>query len=181
MLDAVDYRDQSVIAATRYIESTDWGLVAKMDQQELFARVRSLQTTTLSISLIFFLFIIMMATFMARSITNPIRKLTEITQKFSKGDLSEDIPKDLTELPDEVGDLSRNFQLMQSQLSSLYESLEKKVEERTRALVKSEKEAREKVDQLDRLNKVMIGREVKMAELKEELGKLGNVDSQEGN
>lgn len=54
-----------------------------------------------------------------------------------------------------------------SELKKLQKNLEKKVEERTRQL-------KEKIDEMERFNRLAVGREIKMVELKQEIENLRN-------
>jgi len=47
--DMIDYRGETVFAATRYIESQDWGVVVKIDESEALASIGSLGNTFLLI------------------------------------------------------------------------------------------------------------------------------------
>lgn len=60
------------------------------------------------------------------------------------------------------------------ELQDLNEDLEKKIKERTKEIEKSKKEIEKKVLQLEKWYSLTIGRELKMAELKEELAKYKN-------
>jgi nitrogen fixation/metabolism regulation signal transduction histidine kinase len=73
---------------------------------------------------------------------------------------------------DEIGKLTSAFNKMtaslgssQSQLKEYNKTLEKQVEDRTNEL-------NSKVTEFERVNKLMIGRELKMVELKKEIEKL---------
>jgi len=72
-------------------------------------------------------------------------------------------PKDMSikELRDEIDELGNAFSLFIGQSQDLRANLEKQVAERTRQL-------EEKMEQSEKMNEVMIGRELKMAELKKE-------------
>ena len=50
--DSIDYRGEPVLAATRYVKDTDWGLVVKIDKAEAFAPVAGLRNSLILITLI---------------------------------------------------------------------------------------------------------------------------------
>ncbi|MBU2524339.1 HAMP domain-containing protein, partial [Patescibacteria group bacterium] len=62
----------------------------------------------------------------------------------------------------EIGQLSVAFNQMAERLEKLKNELDKKVEERT-------KELQSKMAELEKVNKLMIGREMKMVELKKQI------------
>lgn len=136
--------------------------------------------------------------FFRKSIINPILKLNKGVNNFSKGNFDFHIKK---ETSDEIGELADSLNEMAQQLKISYlkleeivrertdeleearqvleikvnartrelrelnESLEEQVEERTREL-------KEKIKELERFNKLAVGRELKMIELKKEIEKL---------
>jgi signal transduction histidine kinase len=72
------------------------------------------------------------AIFLARKITNPLKKLVEGTKKISKGDFSQEIP---ISSQDEIGDLAQSFNEMSHQLLLTRE----RMEEAHRKLIQAEK------------------------------------------
>lgn len=69
------------------------------------------------------------------------------------------------ELQDERGSLEKKVEERTKELEKLKNSLEKTVEERTKNL-------NSKVLELERMNDLMVGRELRMAELKEKIKEL---------
>jgi HAMP domain-containing protein len=88
----------------------------------------------------------------------PIERLTQTTQKIAAGNLDERASIDSH---DEVGELANVFNHMADSIRDSQQNLENKVKERTASLD-------QKIEQLDALNKHMVGREIRMAELKKE-------------
>lgn len=136
--------------------------------------------------------------FLAQTISQPIKWLLSATKKISDGDLTARAPEVSR---DEVGDLVISFNEMAKSIEEAKTGLEQKIQERTRELegaragleVKVEartKELREltenldeqvkektqklqgKVEELEKFNKLAVGREFKMIGLKEEIKKL---------
>lgn len=106
--------------------------------------------------------------FFSYRIASPIIKLTELTKKISKGEL--DVQSNITS-SDEIGELAASFDQMAQELSNSRKKLEnytrdleKKVEERTKELKKN-------LEEIKSINKVMVDRELRMVELKENLSK----------
>lgn len=131
-------------------------------------------------------------------VTRPIATLSNAAEIIGKGNLDMTIP--ITS-KDELGALAESFNKMALQLKSSYTILEEKVRQRTAELEEAKKSLEEKVqertaellaattnledqvakrtdelkvklDELSQLNQVMIGREVKMTELKNEIAAL---------
>ncbi len=140
--DSVDYRGMPVLAATRHITETDWGLVVKMDRQEAYSPLYQLRIVFAAVFLFTALLTSMASVIIARWLVRPILVLTDATKKIHEGDLTARIHSDSG---DEFGFLTRGFDDMVQRLKQSDESLramnlelEQRVEERTTALRESE-------------------------------------------
>ena len=162
--DAVDYRGQDVVAATGYAEAADWGIVVKIDKQELFTHVRAFRSTITLFIVITTLVILIISFAVAKALLRPIEFLTRSAEHVSKGEFGVQVPSDVTSEENEIGLLARTFQSMAKNLASLYVDLERKVQDRTKKLDA-------KIGELEELTDVMLGREEKMIELKKQLKK----------
>lgn len=89
------------------------------------------------------------------NLVRPLNGLKEATKKIAAGELDQKLE---VETKDEVGDLSAAFNKMASDLKESRSNIEQKIAERT--------------DELQKLNKFMTGREIKMIELKEKIKEL---------
>lgn len=87
----------------------------------------------------------------------PLKKMRQIAMNVAAGNFSERIDN-LGD--DELGDLGRSFNEMANSLVIAKENVEEQVRSRT--------------EELTRLNKFMIGRELKMAELKKQINEVKN-------
>jgi C4-dicarboxylate-specific signal transduction histidine kinase len=67
-----DYRNHVVIASTRYLDKTGWGMITKIDREEVFEPLTKLRNMTLLIGLaavlIFFVLSFLFAAFLSRQI-----------------------------------------------------------------------------------------------------------------
>jgi signal transduction histidine kinase len=127
-MDTVDYRGKHVLSVTRYIEETDWGLVAKIDRAVAFEpaiRLRNLSLAVISATIIL---MVAASLYIGHHITRPIINLIRVSKRINEGDLS--IRADTT-FSDEIGDLGRSFNEMTENLITARTSLEQKVRERT--------------------------------------------------
>lgn len=123
-------------------------------------------------SLIVFIFIVVLTSLMLAiiyltnvSIGRPLASLSKYTAELSSGNMEAQIAPNLLIKQDEIGQLAKSFNEMTVKLKQLYSSLEEKVQNKT-------KELNEKLDETEKLNKVMIDRELKMVELKKEIEEL---------
>ena len=133
-----NYRGVNVLRAYAPIPAMDWCLVAEIDEAEAFASVAGLTTTMFSVFIGLLLLGILVCIRVSGTITDPIVKLHRGTDEIMKGNLDYKVG---TGTEDEVGELSRAFDAMTSnlkesgmELAEYSKGLEKKVEERTARL-----------------------------------------------
>jgi methyl-accepting chemotaxis protein WspA len=86
-----DYRKEEVAAAWCYLPSYRWGLVAKQDTSEAFALVRFQQLLIAGLLCGTVLVVVVVALFVARSISTPIQRAIGLSRKVAAGDLREDV------------------------------------------------------------------------------------------
>lgn len=135
--DAIDYRGQHVLAATRYLVETDWGLVVKIDEAEAFAPIVELRNWIIFAGLMSSVAITCVSVYEARTVTKPIRDLTDATNRISQGELSTRVEGSSN---DEIGSLGRAVNRMAQSLIDSNTELERKVTERTSELSRSNAE-----------------------------------------
>ncbi len=126
-----DYRNVESVGAWSYLPSLRWGMVVKIDADEAFAPLASYRRATLILGVLLVVAVIGVAGFLARSIAEPLVRLTRAAALISGGDLKQRVPESGQ---DEIGELSRAFNRMTADLSELYETIEEKVRTRTREL-----------------------------------------------
>jgi len=121
----IDYRGQNVLAATRHIEKMNWGIIAKIDTAEAFKPIFQLRYMLLFIVLASSAVIIAASLFLAGTITRPLKILTKFAAGISSGDLSQQVE---IRSNDEIGDLSRSFNKIISDLNTYSTKLEEQIE-----------------------------------------------------
>jgi methyl-accepting chemotaxis protein len=155
---------------------------------------RTLEIIVIVTGLFVLLTVIINGLFM-RSILLPLRLLRDAAERLGKGDMSSRVE---TESRDELGMLADSFNLMAEHVREAQEILERKVKERTAELEKSKsgleemvilrtaelekskseleqtvldrtEEIQGKLAELEKTNAIMVGRELKMMELKQEI------------
>lgn len=101
----------------------------------------------------------------------PLNKLKAVADDIASGEFSKRIDIDSE---DEVGDIAKIINKMAEDLYSFYKNIEEKVKERTEKLEQSETKVKTALSEAERINKLMIGRELEMIKLKKELSDLKN-------
>lgn len=91
-------------------------VVTNIDSEEIFASVNSLKMTLLLISLAITIAGTILAIFMTRMISNPIKQCVSHMNSLSQFDFSIDVPQAELIKKDEIGDLSRGFDKLQESL-----------------------------------------------------------------
>lgn len=132
MEDATDYRGEPVMAATRYLPDQGWGIVAKVDQSEVHELASTNQSVILGAEAVIILSAIGMGIAVAVYISRPVEKLSRHTEKVAGGELSE--PQ--IDKPGwyEARKLTDHFSYMVQALRDLNNTLQDKVDQRTREL-----------------------------------------------
>jgi len=132
--DSVDYRGKPVLAATQFIDDPRLGLVVKVDRSEAFAAINQLYAVVAIVVGIVIVLVVVASLMLAGSITRPIVGLTGVAEAVSAGDLTK---RSGIDRHDEVGTLAHAFDRMTDDLVSEREGLERKVEDRTAELARS--------------------------------------------
>ncbi|MCJ7569519.1 MAG: GAF domain-containing protein, partial [Anaerolineales bacterium] len=131
-----------VLAAYEWIPAWDMGIVTELPQADIFAEANALAPTVISLLLGAIALVAIVVPLATRQAISPLSSLTKLAQKFSMGDLSARVAETRG---DEIGQLSRTFNQMAEDLSDLYRSLEKRVEDRTRQIRTASEVARDAV------------------------------------
>ncbi|MFH0999568.1 MAG: PAS domain S-box protein [Bacteroidota bacterium] len=130
---SVDYRGQKVIAEWKYIETLNWGIVVKMDEDEVLAPAYAMRKRLFIFTIIILLITLVAAYIFAFTFSMPILKLKFALIKAGKGNLRLQLPDNLK---DEIGDLYLAFNDMINNLRSITISrnaLNEEVESRKKA------------------------------------------------
>jgi signal transduction histidine kinase len=145
-----NYQGIPVIGYYNWLDDRQVALMTEMSQDEAFAPARELAATTAEFGLASVLILVVVAYLLSQRIARPILAITATARKVATGDLTQMAP---VMTGDEVGALAKTFNEMTSQLRQLYESLEKKVAERTADLMlvnhqlEEQIEIREKIEE----------------------------------
>jgi signal transduction histidine kinase len=135
--DSTDYRDQAVVASVRHIEDTGWGLVVKIDQEEVDVPLGRLGGLLTAVAIVALTVAALGGILGARSVGKPLGELRDATQEIARGNLDR---RARVHARDEIGQLAHDFNRMAGALIEARQDLERKVKARTAALERSNKE-----------------------------------------
>ncbi len=102
-------------------------------------------------------------------LSDPIKKLHKGTELISQGNLDYKLK---IKTGDEIEKLAESFNRMTESLKDYYSDLEKAVAERTKELENTKNNLEKTNRGLEKFNKLMVGRELRMKELKKEIQEL---------
>ncbi|HIJ80848.1 MAG TPA: response regulator [Desulfuromonadales bacterium] len=111
--ETTDYRGEKVLASYAYIPRTGWGLVNKQDSAEVMAPLQSLLYVTYGLGSLVSLLACLFAFTLARSITNPLTRLSRAVAEIGSGDYAARTEADGTQ---ELRSLSESFNSMAAAL-----------------------------------------------------------------
>lgn len=118
---SIDYRGRAVLSAWRPIPLLKWALVAKIDLEEVFLPIGRLRKVLFAILITAILSIVAAVLAVAKSISDPIRRLHRGTEIIGEGNLDYKVGIDTK---DEIGQLSRAFDAMTAYLKTTTTSIE---------------------------------------------------------
>lgn len=139
------------------LETAPWGISIQEPREAVFSPAVDLKSQFIILGIIFLGTAFLMTFGINRSIVNPLKELIGGADRIAGGDLSKPVNPQGS---DEIGDLSRSFEIMRRKLAESMEriqlhtqELETRVEQRTRQINKSQRQVAEL------LNKVISSQE----------------------
>ena len=124
--------DDSIAIA--YLTSQPWTIVYSRPSSIFLSAVQRQINTNILLVVVTLFLVVIVATLLARTFTNPIIKLSQVANSISQGDLN---ARAQTGSTDEIGTLATAFNSMTDQLQSTLTGLEERISERTAALQKN--------------------------------------------
>ncbi|MDP1592678.1 MAG: EAL domain-containing protein [Gallionella sp.] len=154
-----DYRGKPVVAAWRYLPELGWGMVVKMDADEVFASIAQQRALMIEVVLGLMLFSGMLAYYFGRQISAPLEAMARTADEVARGSMDRRVDESA---PGELGRFALAFNRMAENLQGLYGTLEQRIEQRTRDLQVT----------IAQLHEEIIGREQVEADLRDNRDRL---------
>ena len=152
-IDITGYDGSSEYIYYSRIPSNGWYYATSIEEAEYKGPLDRLITGFVWVFLISMIIAVFIMYRLIKSIITPIKSLDKTVFKFSQGDLGSraDIKTD-----DELGDLADSFNQMADTIEGYSNSLEQKVEEKTRELKSKNKTIMESIDYASRIQNALI-------------------------
>lgn len=100
------YRGQEVLGAYIPLESVPWTIIIEQDTAEAFASLNSLRNFSLILMVVSAVLIIILAFWIANSLSQPIQRMSRFAAAFAIGDISQSLE---VQSKDEIGELANAF------------------------------------------------------------------------
>ncbi|RED52259.1 response regulator [Aestuariispira insulae] len=146
MHDAPDYVERPVLAATRYIPELDWGLVAKINEEEVNQNIADANQLLTIATMVTAGIAILLGILISQYIALPIDQLRENVLRLKAGNFNQ---KPISKGWHEAKVLSESFNDMARSLKDLNENLNQKVMDRTEQLDQAYQSLERKNKELD--------------------------------
>ncbi len=134
-----------IIVAGKTLSSQPWVVIAQQNAEKIYAQADTQARSNVLWSLGLTFLALLAAFGLAQVISYPIGMLARVAERIAEGDLS---ARATITTDDEVGQLSRAFNRMTTQLSQTLSGLEQSVEERTLALQAANEQSLQRARQL---------------------------------
>lgn len=137
--------DEPVVGVHQHIPGYSLSILVEQSTSAFTDQEDDLAAMLIGSTLAVALMTAVLAAVITRQLTQPIVDLTISAVKIAGGDLDQSVDLDRR---DEIGVLARAFNIMTTELRSVYNGLEQKVSDRTRQLTEANRELRYKAMQL---------------------------------
>jgi len=101
------------------VGATGYKIIVVAPTLELVDMLKPIRSNTIVFSVLFLVITMLVVSFLARSISRPISRLTQLAAFFAEGKLNVEIDAQLVDRFDEIGGLANAFESMKSQLAKV--------------------------------------------------------------
>jgi len=149
----------TVLGAHAYVPEMNWCVLAEVKKSDAFTDLYTMLKHYLLSGILTIIVLFFCINWIAQKITRSIRTLHEGVNIIRKGNLNHRVGTGNT---DEIGELSRVFDEMTDSIKNSQKETQEKLKAQEHLLG-------EKIQDLEQMNDLMTGRELKMLELKKEI------------
>ncbi|MCX6739535.1 MAG: cache domain-containing protein [Candidatus Parcubacteria bacterium] len=177
---SIDYRGEKVLSVWKYLPEYHWGFVTKIDMSEVLSPVYGWLRTVSFLSFALILFIILFSYLFATFLLSPIKEIMYTVKEFRGGNKGTRLSRKIISSKNEIGEFGKILEEFADDLLATEKNTRKEVEEKTEKLAKQELELQTKLENVERANKLMVGRELEMVKLKKEIAELKDTQAKNG-
>jgi len=112
------------VVSWRVLPKLDWTAMVITPYSEVYASVNSLTYTSIIVALLATIIAIIALFFSVRRALRPLQRLTSATHLLGEGNYDVQLPYKLTERPDEIGELGREFMRMEKSVKTNFDKVE---------------------------------------------------------
>ncbi|MCX6736141.1 MAG: cache domain-containing protein [Candidatus Parcubacteria bacterium] len=170
----IDYRGKEVLSVWKYLPEYHWSLVTKIDMSEVLSPVYEWLKTAVMVFFAIILFIILFSILLAHILLSPIKEIMSVVKEFREGNKAIRLSRKIISSKNEIGEFGRILESYADEVLCSEENTKKQIEEKTQKLAKQEEEMKTKLENVERANKLMVGRELEMVKLKKEIAEYKN-------
>ncbi len=113
------------VVTWRILPNLQWTAIVITPYTEVYASLKQLTLTTVIVSLLAVVLAVLVLIYSVRRSLQPLKKLHEVTKLVEKGKYDAQLPDQLTNRTDEIGELGREFLLMEDAVQNTVSQLEK--------------------------------------------------------
>ncbi|OGW80259.1 MAG: hypothetical protein A3G33_06190 [Omnitrophica bacterium RIFCSPLOWO2_12_FULL_44_17] len=150
-------------------EKRVWRVLIGQSVKEVFGPLDRLFFRYFIVVIVMVIIMSFLGVIFGERLSKPIVELSRAAGHISEGNLDYRIH---IRSNDEIGQLAQSFNQMAVKLKELYSNMENQIRRRTSQLGEAKEILERRVEELEQINKVTIGRELKMVELKKEIERL---------
>ncbi len=141
----LDYRGQEAFSTWRHLPLSNWGMAVEIDVREVMAPLNRIRMLALLLGAVAMAVTIMVAWYVAASLSRPIYAMTGAAHAIVRGELHDRVPVDRA---DEIGTLASAFNAMSDELQQMRATLEEQVQNRTHELQEQRERFQEVTDNI---------------------------------
>jgi HAMP domain-containing protein len=146
------YTGKEVLGASMCIPDSRWVIISEISIDKAFLAVKEIYYQLVLMMIVSFLLVVGISLLLTDKVSKYLNKFTTASNQVARGNL--DVKIDI-DTDDEIGFLAKNLNKMIVSLKRSRVQIEKEISVRTK--------------DLENINKYMVGREIKMIELKEKI------------
>lgn len=122
-IDQYSFQGNSLYAGYAPVEGTDWILVVTANEAEVLSAIPALQKKVILNTIFILIGSMIVAYLIGSSITKPIIKIINHSEKMANLNISEDVPTSLLKKKDEVGGLAKALQTITNSLREIIKEI----------------------------------------------------------